>query len=116
MALFDILSGGSDLPQTPEPAGAASPLAPVAGYEELLTLLNEYFDRLKKQKARPTGGVEGSTLLNLCFLNDEQYTTYQNKTLSLEPTEENKLRLSFNLIAPRYNKLMGRLTAFNAPF
>jgi hypothetical protein len=82
----------------------------------VLDELQKDFDRLKKQKSRPTGGVEGQTLLNLCFLNDEPYTDYKNKTLSLESRDANKLYLSFNLIAPRFFKLLGRLSAFNAPF
>jgi hypothetical protein len=82
----------------------------------LLDELKKDFERLQQQKARPTGGVEGSTLTNLCFLNDEQYVSYTNKSLGLEGRDENKLYLTFNLIAPRYNKVMGRLSAFNAPF
>lgn len=82
----------------------------------LLKELEKDFDRLKQQKARQTGGVEGTTLINLCMLHDEQYVAYKNKTLSLEPRDANKLNLVFNLIAPRFNKLIGRLSAFNAPF
>jgi hypothetical protein len=44
------------------------------------------------------------------------YTNYKNKTLGLEAQDANKLYLSFNLITPRFNKLLGRLSAFNAPF
>lgn len=84
--------------------------------DELLGILQKDVDRLKAQKARKTGGVEGQTLLNLCFLNDEQYTNYKNKTLGLEGQDANKLYLTFNLIAPRFYKLQGRLSAFNAPF
>jgi hypothetical protein len=84
--------------------------------DDLMDLLKKDLDRLKSQKARPTGGVEGTTLTNLCFLNDEPYVNYRNKTLSLEAQDANKLYLSFNMVAPRVNKLMGRLSAFNAPF
>lgn len=84
--------------------------------DQLLSELEKDFNRLKRQKARPTGGVEGSLLLNLCFLNDEQYVVYKAKQLSLEPRDANKLYLTFNLIAPRFHKLQGRLSAFNAPF
>lgn len=83
---------------------------------KVLDELEKDFKRLKDQKARPTGGVEGWTLEALCFLNDEQYSQYKNKTLSLEPRDANKLYLVFNLIAPRFYKLLGRLAAFNAPF
>lgn len=84
--------------------------------EDLLEELQKDLDRLKGQKARPTGGVEGTTLLNLCFLNDEQYVNYRSKTLGLEAQDANKLYLTFNLIGPRFNKWMGRMSAFNAPF
>lgn len=92
------------------------PLVPKAAGEDILSLLERDLKRLKAQKARPTGGVEGQTLLNLCFLNDEQYVSYRGKTLGLEGKEANKLYLTFNLITPRFNKLLGRLSAFNAPF
>jgi hypothetical protein len=84
--------------------------------ENILEVLEKDFKRLKAQKVRSTGGVEGRVLTNLCFLNDEQYVDYRNKTLATEPREKNKLYLSFNLITPRFNKLIGRLSAFNAPF
>lgn len=84
--------------------------------EALLATLKKDFDRIKAQKASPTGGVEGRALTNLCMLNDEQYVVYRQKSLSLEPQDANKLYLVFNLISPRFNKLIGRLSAFNAPF
>jgi hypothetical protein len=93
-----------------------TPAAPELSPEETLAVLLKDFERLQRQKARPTGGVESRVLLNLCFLNDEQYSDYRNKGLMLEPREKNKLYLTFNLIQPRFNKLLGRLAAFNAPF
>lgn len=96
--------GGSAVPDVPE----AQP--------DVFDALTKDFKRLKAQKARPTGGVEGSVLLNLCMLNDEQYVDYRRKTLSLEKRDENKLYLTFNLMNPAFNKLMGRLSAFNATF
>lgn len=89
---------------------------PTEDEQALLEVLKKDFERLKAQKARPTGGVEGQTLLNLCFLHDEQYVNYRAKTLSLEAQDANKPNLSFNMIAPRFYKLLGRLSAFNAPF
>lgn len=83
---------------------------------ELLATLKKDFERIKAQKSSPTGGVEGRTLTNLCMLNDEQYVSYRQRQLSLEPQDANKLYLVFNLISPRFNKLIGRLSAFNAPF
>lgn len=94
----------------------ASPHVPMGEGEALLDTLQKDFDRLKAQKARPTGGVEGNTLTNLCFLHDEQYVNYRERGLSAEARQENKLYLQFNLIKPRFDKLMGRLSAFNAPF
>lgn len=97
-------------------AGVATALVPDNTNEELLVKLTKDFDRIKNQKARPTGGVEGVTMECLCFLNDEHYVSYQNKTLGLEARDANKLYLIFNLISPRFYKLLGRLAAFNAPF
>jgi hypothetical protein len=88
----------------------------IPGQDNVLEDLNKDFERLKNQKARMTGGVEGTTLLNLCFYHDEQYVNYSSKQLSLEAQDANRLYLSFNLIKPRVDKLMGRLSAFNAPF
>lgn len=84
--------------------------------ESILDVLKKDLERIKGQKARPTGGVEGNTLLNLCFVHDEHYVNYNKKQLGLESQEPNKLYLTFNLIGPRLNKLLGRLSAFNAPF
>lgn len=97
---------------------AAEAKASVPGDEnsDLLQTLEKDFERLKQQKARPTGGVEGSTLTNLCFLHDEQYVDYKQRTLSLEAVDANKPNLTFNLIGPRFSKWMGRMSAFNAPF
>lgn len=104
-------TGGTDAagdkPAVPDTPGDA---------EELLETLKKDFDRLKAQKCRKTGGLEGTVLLNLAFLDDEPYADYKNSTLSLESRDANKLYLNFNLIGPRFNKLLGRLSAFNAPF
>lgn len=102
--------------EAPDLSSPELPTSPMQTTEELMGVLKKDFERLKNQKARPTGGVEGSTLLHLSFLHDEQYANYKNKTLSLEAQDANKLYLSFNLIAPRFYKLLGRLAAFNAPF
>lgn len=105
------------MPPAEEPTGGLPQvLPPEEDSAKLLGELEKDFERLKQQKARPTGGVEGTTLTSLCMLNDEQYVNYAQKALSLEPRDANKLYLTFNLIAPRFNKLLGRLSAFNAPF
>lgn len=101
-------------------ATKVAPKEPASGQpgegEDILEVLKKDFERLRQQKARPSAGVEGTVLTNLCMLNDEQYVKYNGKALSLEPQDANKLYLSFNLIQPRFNKLLGRLSAFNAPF
>jgi hypothetical protein len=110
------MAGFTEVVGQAEGAEAATAFTPGDDTSKTLAELEKDFKRLKGQKERPTAGVVGSTLENLCFLNDEQYSQYKNKTLSLEPREANKLYLVFNLIAPRFYKLMGRLSAFNAPF
>jgi hypothetical protein len=57
--------------------GPAVPDVPTGG--NLLETLKKDYERLRQQKARQTGGVEGSTLLNLSFLDDEHYTDYKNR-------------------------------------
>src|SRR5262245_10674815 len=104
-----VIGNGVDLPSEQE----ARERAP-GNDEGLLETLQKDFDRLKRQKARPTGGVEGTTLTNLCMLNDEQWVNYTNSSLALEPKDSSKLYLTFNLISPRVNKLLGRLCQFNA--
>src|SRR5260221_4407809 len=108
-----------DSPSAPKQLTAqsvASPASLMAGDDDLLEKLEKDFKRLKQQKARPTGGVEGNILVNLCFLHDEHYVNYAKKSLGLEPKDDNKLYLTFNMIAPRFNKLLGRLSAFNGQF
>jgi hypothetical protein len=77
----------------------------------ILDELTKDFERLRAQKSRPSGGVEGRVLLNLCFVNTEQHVKYQDRTLSAEPKDQNKLYLTFDLISPRCGKLIGRLSA-----
>lgn len=84
--------------------------------EARLTELTNDFQRLKRQKARKYGGVEGRVLLNVCFVNGEQYVNYKNTTLSADPRDENKLQLVFNLIGPRVGKLIGRISAMGAVY
>jgi hypothetical protein len=109
-------SGGSSSPNVGGVPEIAKPDVPQDAKQDLMTILKKDFNRLKAQKARPTGGVEGNVLTNLCFFNDEHYVNYTSKSIALEKQESNKLNLTFNLITPRVNKLIGRLSAFNAPF
>jgi hypothetical protein len=82
----------------------------LAGADALSKLTTD-FKRLKRQKARPTGGVEARVLMNIGFLNGLQYLNYQNRGLYVEQQEPNKLYLMWNLIQPRVNKLIGRISS-----
>lgn len=83
---------------------------------ELLDTLTNDFKRLKRQKARPTGGIEARTLLNLAFVHDEQWVDQKRNGIYAEQRDSNKLYLSFNVIKGRRNKLIGRLAALNLNF
>lgn len=85
---------------------------------ELSTLdqLTQDWQRLKQQKSRKTGGIEGRVLLNLGFVLGEQHITHRDNGIYSEPHEANKLYLVFNMIRPRLNKLLGRLTAGSQTF
>lgn len=83
---------------------------------ETLDQLTSEWQRLKAQKAHKTGGVEGRVLTNLAFLSGDQYVNYKNMGLYPEPRDENKLYLMFDMIGPRVNKLLGRLSFFNPPY
>ena len=78
---------------------------------ETVELLTADWQRLKAQKARITGGIEGRVLLNIGFVLGEQYVTHKDNQIVAEQQDANKLYLVFNLIAPRFNKLLGRLTS-----
>jgi hypothetical protein len=85
-----------------------------------LDLFSTDFKRLQDQKARRVGGIEGRVLLNLAFEAGEQYTAYNNRTLTALPlrgeAEQNKLHLVFNLLAQRGRKLTGRLASIAPTF
>lgn len=81
-----------------------------------LDALTKDFYRLKRQKSRPTGGVEARVLLNIGFVNDQQYLNYQNRGLYIEQQDPNKLYLLFNVIRPRMDKLIGRIASINPVF
>ena len=87
----------------------------LASKDDLDALTKDY-QRLKRQKARPTGGVEARVLLNIGFVNDQQYLNYQNRGLYVEQQDPNKLYLLFNLIRPRMDKLLGRIASMNPVF
>ena len=73
--------------------------------------LTRDFRRLQAQKARKTGGVEGRVLENLAFVSQQQYVGFRDGQLFNEPRDPNKLYLMFDLIGPRLNKLLGRLSS-----
>jgi hypothetical protein len=84
---------------------------------ERLDELTRDFDRLKRQKAQRNGGVEGRILLNLAFVAGDHYFDYRDsKLVETRTSEDNKLNLTFDLIGPRLNKLIGRLSAIDPPF
>ena len=81
-----------------------------------LAELSRDYQRLRSQKARKHAGVEARVLLNICFANGEQEVNYRNNVLSLNPKDENRLYLVFNLIGPRVEKLIGRISSMSAVF
>lgn len=97
-----------DAPETPTAAPETE--------EQLLQELTEDFQRLKRQKARKTGGIEGRVLLNLGFVDDEQNISHRNMGIYADPIEANRLCLVFNMIKPRLMKLLGRLASGDAEY
>lgn len=81
-----------------------------------LDKLTADWQRIKNQKSRPTGGVEGRVLLNLCMEAGEQHVDYRNKGLYAIKPGDGQLSLVFNLIGPRFNKLVGRISSIDPPF
>lgn len=98
------------------PAGAEAVANVPESGEELLQELTEDFQRLKRQKARKTGGIEGRVLLNLGFVDDEQYISHRNMGIYSDPAQQNHLQLVFNMIKPRLMKLLGRLSSGDAVY
>ncbi len=88
----------------------------MAEKKSILDTLTHDWERLKAQKARKTGGIEGRCLLNLGFVLGEQHIDHRNQGIYADPHENNKLYLVFNMIRPRLNKLLGRLTAGSQTF
>src|SRR5690606_22006998 len=78
---------------------------------ETVDQLTADWERLKRQKARYTGGIEGRVLLNLGFVLGEQYVSHRNQGIYNEVQDPNKLYLVFNIIKPRLGRRLGRLTA-----
>lgn len=85
-----------------------------------LDVFSKDYKRLQGQKTNRAGGVEGRVLLNLAFEAGEQYTAYNNRTLTARSlrgeAEQNKLHLVFNLLAQRGRKLTGRLASIAPTF
>jgi len=82
----------------------------------LLEEITRDYKRLQQQKSRKTGGVEARVLTSLAFLWGEQTISQRSGGLVIEPHEDNKLYLRFNLIAPAKEKLSGRLTSIGMQF
>lgn len=92
------------------------PITEAMSEVERLAELSRDYQRLRSQKARKHAGVEARVLLNICFANGEQEVNYRNNVLSLNPKDENRLYLVFNLIGPRVEKLIGRISSMSAVF
>lgn len=94
--------------------------APVTDEATVLAEFTKDFKRLQQQKAKPNGGVEARTLLNIAMDLGEHYATSQDRALTLPDlsadAEANKLHLVFNLIARRKSKLIGRLCALGGVY
>ncbi len=86
------------------------------GGKALLDELTKDYNRLRAQKARKTGGIEGRVLLNLGFVSGEQHISHKEMGIYTDPQEDGRLYLVFNLIGPRLNKLLGRLSAIDPIF
>jgi hypothetical protein len=86
---------------------------PINSEAQILADFTRDFKRLQRQKARPDGGVELRTLLNVAMELGEHYATVKNQTLAFAPEagEDNKLHLVFNVVARRMSRLIGRLCA-----
>lgn len=84
--------------------------------DSLLDELSRDYKRLKQQKSRKTGGVEGRVLLNIGFVGQDQYLYHKNQAISMQAREDNKLYLTFDMISPRMGKLLGRLSAIAPQF
>ncbi len=82
----------------------------------LLDELTKDFERLQRQKSRKKGGVEARILLSCAFDWGEQYVTQQERGISAEVQEPNKLYLVFNFIAQYKQQLIGRLNATGLQF
>lgn len=97
----------------------AEPVVPKArGKQDRLDDLTRDWERLRRQKAQRNGGVEGRVLLNLAFVAGDHYFDYQDRKLVqlADRSDRNKLNLTFDMINPRMNKLLGRLSAIDPPY
>lgn len=88
----------------------------MAEKKSFLDEISQDFKRLQNQKARKHGGVEARVLLSLAFSWGEQYVAQKERGLVVEPQEDGKLYLVFNLIDSRAGKLMGRLSAIGGVY
>lgn len=90
--------------------------APPPDDTEYLEEISKDFRRLQRQKSRTTGGVEARILLARCFKWGEQYVTQTAEGMVAEVQKANKLYLVFNLIQPRINKWLGRVSAMGGDY
>lgn len=83
---------------------------------DFLAEITRDYKRLQAQKSRKTGGVEARVLSAKAFEWGEQTISQRAGGLVIEPHEDNKLYLRFNLIGPAKEKLSGRLTSIGMQF
>ncbi len=84
--------------------------------KQLLAELTKDYDRLRRQKARKNGGIEGRALINIAFVNGEQWLSHKDGSIRPDEQKKGQLYLVFNLIGPKVDKLVGRVTAIAPVF
>lgn len=90
--------------------------------EKRLSDFENEFDRYGKQKRRTVGGTEPRVLQNLAMYVGEQWVWFERGTLkNRNPRRDEQGRISevnlvLNMIAPRQQKIVGRLTTSEPDF
>jgi len=82
-----------------------------------LDTYTQSFRRLQDQKSQMrTGGIEARVLTSLAFYFGEHSAFHTVGTLRIPERKNNEIRLVFNLIRRRVNKLLGRFMSINGQF
>lgn len=111
---MDLTQYQDDSPQ--DQPDMAQMVADEKAEQDLLADVSKDFKRLQAQKSRKTGGVEARVLTAKAFEWGEQTISQRAGGLVVEPHEDNKLYLRFNLIGSAKEKLAGRLTSIGMQF